>query len=305
MQFTREVPGNTLLKFYILLFSSVQSLSRVRLFATPWSAARQASLSITNSRSLLKLMSIESVMPSNYLILCHPLLLPPSIPPSIRVFSNESVFHIRWPTYWSFSFSISPSSEYSGLISFRMDWFDLFAVQGTLKSLLQHHSSFTLCITFILVSEQIRLSKVMMLTLIIKTVTWDQHTVAHEPKPSLTRRVVLRPAIVHEVAALGIEDSIWVEEWIIINIFKMSNADWVTLFVWSRKTTAGLWVSVWIGSYSLLAWDVLRICPPARLSSEWLYLSVTVGKTFDFSDKRNLWNAKWHYNGGLYFKGEG
>ena len=121
-------------------FSSVQSLSRVQLFATPWTAAGQASLSITTSWSLLKLMSIESVMPSNYLILCHPLLLPPSIFPSIRVFSNESVLHIRWPKYWSFSFSISPSNEYSGLISFRMDWLDLVAVQGTLKSLLQHHS---------------------------------------------------------------------------------------------------------------------------------------------------------------------
>ena len=107
----------------------------------PWTAARQASLSITNSRSLLKPMSIDSVMPSNHLILCHPLLLLPSIFPSIRVFSNESVLHIRWPKYWSFSFNISPSNEYSGLISFRMDWVDLLAVQGTLKSLLQHHSS--------------------------------------------------------------------------------------------------------------------------------------------------------------------
>ena len=114
-------------------FSSVQSLSSVRLFATPWTAARQASLSITNSWSLLKLMSIESVMPSNHIILCHPLLLP-SIFPSIRVFSNESVLHIRWPKYWSFSFSISPSNEYSGLISFSMHWFDLLAIQGTLKS---------------------------------------------------------------------------------------------------------------------------------------------------------------------------
>ena len=104
-------------------------------------AAPQTSLSITNSRSLFKLMSTESVMPSNHLILCHPLLLLPSIFPSIRVFSNESVLHIRWPTYWSFSFSISPSNEYSGLISFRIDWFDLLAAQGTLKSLLQHHSS--------------------------------------------------------------------------------------------------------------------------------------------------------------------
>ena len=122
-------------------FSSVQSLSHVHLFATPWTAARQAFLSFTNSRSLLKLMSIASVMPSNRLILSHPLLLPPSIFPSIRVFSNESVLRIRWPKYWSFSFSISPSNEYSGLVSFRIDWFDILAVQGTLKSLLQHQSS--------------------------------------------------------------------------------------------------------------------------------------------------------------------
>ena len=122
------------------MFSSVQSLSRVWLFATPWTAARQASLSITNSRSLLKLTSIESVMSSNHLILCHPLLLLPSIFPSIRVFSNESALCLRWPKYWIFSFSISPSNEYSELISFRMDWLDLLAVQGTLKSLLQHHS---------------------------------------------------------------------------------------------------------------------------------------------------------------------
>ena len=113
--------------------SSVQSLSRIQLFATPWTGACQASLSITNSQSLLKLMSIELVMPSNYLILCRPLLLPPSIFPSIRVFSNESVLCIRWPKYRSFSFSISPSSEYSGLISFWMDWFDLLVVQGTLS----------------------------------------------------------------------------------------------------------------------------------------------------------------------------
>jgi len=116
-------------------------LSHVRLFATPWTAAHHASLSITNSQSLLKLMSIESVMPSNPLILRRPLLLLPSIFPSIRVSSNESVLHIRWPKYWSFSFSISPSNEHPGLISFRMNWFDLLAVQGTLKSLLQHHSS--------------------------------------------------------------------------------------------------------------------------------------------------------------------
>ena len=117
-------------------FSSVQLLGRVRLFATPWSAACQASLSITNSWSLLKLMSVESVMPSNHLILCRRLLLLPSIFPSIRVFSNESALCIRWPKYWSFSFNISPSNEHSGLISLRMDWLDLLAVQGTLKSLL-------------------------------------------------------------------------------------------------------------------------------------------------------------------------
>ena len=121
-------------------FSSVQSLSCVQLFMTPRTAARQASLSFTNSQSLLKLMSIESVMPSNDLILCHPLLLLPSIFPGIRVFSNESALCIRWPKYWNFSFSVHPSNEYSGLISFRMDWLDLLAVQGTLKSLLQHHS---------------------------------------------------------------------------------------------------------------------------------------------------------------------
>ena len=125
----------------MLLFCSVQSLSHVQLFTTPWTAAREASLSITNSQSLLKLMSIELVMSSNHLILCCSLLFPPSIFPSTRVFSNESVLCIRWPKYWSFSFSISPSDEYSGLISFRMDWLDLLVVQGTLKSLLQHHSS--------------------------------------------------------------------------------------------------------------------------------------------------------------------
>ena len=124
-------------------FSSVQSLSRVQLFATPQTAGCLASLSITTSQSLLKLMSIESVMPSNHLILCHPLLLPPSAFTRIRVFSNEPVLHIRWPKYWSFSFSISPSNEYSGLISFRMDWLALLVVQKTLKSLLQHHSSNT------------------------------------------------------------------------------------------------------------------------------------------------------------------
>ena len=125
---------------FVNIKSSVQLLSHVQLFVTPWTAARQASLSITNSWSLLKLMSIKLVMPSNHLILCHPLLLLPSIFPNIRDFSNESVLHIRWPKYYSFSFSISPSNEYSGLISFRMNWFDLLAVQGTLKSL-QHHSS--------------------------------------------------------------------------------------------------------------------------------------------------------------------
>ena len=121
--------------------NSVQSLSRVRLFVTPWIAARQASLSITNSQSSLKLMCIESVMPSSHLILCHPLLLLPPIPPSIRAFSNESTLRMRWPKYWSFSLSISPSNEHPGLVSFRMDWLYLLAVQGTLKSLVQHHSS--------------------------------------------------------------------------------------------------------------------------------------------------------------------
>ena len=123
-------------------FSSVaQSCPHESLFVTSWTAAHQASLSITNSRSFLRLMSIESVLPSNHLILCFPLFFLPSIFPSIRVFSSESVLHTRWPKYWSFSFSISPSNEYSGLISFRMDWLDIFEVQGTLKSLLQHHSS--------------------------------------------------------------------------------------------------------------------------------------------------------------------
>ena len=132
-----------MLEFLIvfLLFSSVQSLSRVQLFATPWIAACQASLSITNFWSSSKLMFIKSVMPSSHLMLCYPLLLLPPIPPSIRVFSNESTLLIRWPTYWSFSFSISPSNEHPGLISVRMDWLELLAVQGTLKSLLQHHSS--------------------------------------------------------------------------------------------------------------------------------------------------------------------
>ena len=133
-----ELPYNPAI---LLLGTSVQSLSCIRFFATPWTAARQASLSITNSQSLLKVMSIDSVMPSNHLILCRSLLLRPSIFPSIRVFSNEAVLPIRWPKYWSFSFNISPSNEHSGLISFKMDWLDFLAVQGTLKSLLQYHSS--------------------------------------------------------------------------------------------------------------------------------------------------------------------
>ena len=130
------------LLFFSPALSSVTQFSHsvIQLFATPWTAARQASLSIANSQSLLKLMSIELVIPSTHLILCHPLLLLPPIPPSIRVFSNESTLHMRWPKYWSFSFNISPSSEHPGLI-FRMDWLDLLAVQGILKSLLQHHSS--------------------------------------------------------------------------------------------------------------------------------------------------------------------
>ena len=138
------VPGDWILRykqFSVAKFSSVQSLGSVRPFVTLWTAARQASLFITNSQSLLKLMSIKSVMPSNHLILCHPLLLLPSIFPTIRVFSNESVLCIRWPKYWSFSFSISPSNDYSVLISPKTDWLDLPAVQETLQSLLQHHSS--------------------------------------------------------------------------------------------------------------------------------------------------------------------
>ena len=129
------------ISFSLKSLSSVQSLSRIHLFATPWIAVHQASLSITSSRGLPKLMSIESVMPSNRLILCRPLLLLSPIPPSIRVFSNESTLRMRWPKYWSLSLSISPSNEHPELISFRMDWFDLLAVQGTLKSLLQHYSS--------------------------------------------------------------------------------------------------------------------------------------------------------------------
>ena len=137
---TQILIKNTNTNFNLIQFSSVQLLSRVWLFATPWIAAHQAFLSITNSRGLLKLMPIESVMPSSHLILCRPLLPLPPISPSIRVFSNESTLRMRWPKYWSFSFNISPSNEHTGLI-FRMDWLDLPAVQGTLKSLLQHHSS--------------------------------------------------------------------------------------------------------------------------------------------------------------------
>ena len=131
----------TILFILYVQFSSVQSLSRVRLFVTPWIATRQASLSITNSWSSLRLISIESVMSSSHLILCHPLLLLPLIPPRIRIFSNESALRLRWPKYQSFSFRISPSNEHPGLISFRMDWLHLLAIQGTLKSLLQHHNS--------------------------------------------------------------------------------------------------------------------------------------------------------------------
>ena len=163
-----------------ILFSSVQSLSHVRLFVTPWTATHQDSLSITNSQSLLKLMSIKSVMPSNHLILCCPLLLLPSIFPSIRVFSNESVLCIRWPKYWSFSFTISPSNEYSEMISFRIDWFDLPVVQGTLKNLLQHHnskSSILWCSAFFMLLLLSRVSHVWLFT-----TPW---TVAHQAPPSM------------------------------------------------------------------------------------------------------------------------
>ena len=149
--------ANCVCLFAYLMFSSVQLLSRVRFFATPWTAACQASLSITNSWTLLKLMSITSVMQSNHLILCCPLLLTPSIFPSIRVFSSELVLRIWWPKYWSFGFNISSSNEHSGLISFRMDWLDLLEVQGTLKSLLQHHSlkaSLLWCPAFFMVQLQ-------------------------------------------------------------------------------------------------------------------------------------------------------
>ena len=135
------VSGKNVIYLPWYIVSSVQLFSHVWLFATPWTAAHQASLSITNSQSLPKLMSIDSVLPSNHLILCRPFLLLPSIFPSIRVFSNKSALHIRWPKYWSFSFNISPSNKHPGLISFRIDWLDLLAVQGTLKCLLQHHSS--------------------------------------------------------------------------------------------------------------------------------------------------------------------
>ena len=143
-----------LLQIFFPILFTVQLLSHVQLFATPWTAAHQASLSITNSRRLPKLTSIELVMPSNHLILCSPLLLPPSIFSSIKVFSNDSVLCIRWPNNWNFSFSFSPSNEYSGLISFRMDWLELLAVQGTLKSLLQHHgleASILQCSAFFIV----------------------------------------------------------------------------------------------------------------------------------------------------------
>ena len=150
-----RVEGNGIgINLFWGILSSVQSLSHVRLFVTPWTAAHHSSLSITNSRTPPKPMSIESVMPSNHLILCRPLLLLPSIFPSIRVCSNESALRIRWPKYWSFSFNISPSNEHPGLISFRMHWLDLLAVQGTLKSLLQHHSSkssILLCSDFFIV----------------------------------------------------------------------------------------------------------------------------------------------------------
>ena len=141
MSISRWMDKKAVVHIHNGVFSSVQLLSHVRLFATPWIAARQASLSITNSWSSFKLTSIESVMPSSHLILCRPLLLLPPIPPSIRVFSNESALWMRWPKYWSFSFSINPSKKHPGLISFRMGWLHLLAVQGTLKSLLQHHSS--------------------------------------------------------------------------------------------------------------------------------------------------------------------
>ena len=210
---------------------SVQSLSHVRLFATPWTAARQASLSLTNSWSLLRLMSIKSVMPFNHLILCHPLLLPPSIFPSIRIFSNESALHIRWPKYWSFSFNISPSNEYSGLISFTMDWLDLLAVQGTLKSLLQRHNpkaSIIQCSAFFIVqlshpymttgktialTRWIFVGKVMsllfnMLSMLVITflprnkcllISWLQSPSAVILEPPKIKSATVSPSISHEV----------------------------------------------------------------------------------------------------------
>ena len=220
--------------------SSVQSLTRVWLFVTPWSVALQASLSITNSQSLLKVTSIELVMPSNHLILCHPLLLLPSIFPSIRVFSKESVLRIRWPKCWSFSFNISPSNEHSGLISFRKDWLDLLAVQGTLKGLLQHHSSkisILQCSAFFIVQlshsymttgKTIALtrwtfvSKVMcllfnMLSRLVKAflprrkrllISWLQSPSAAILEPSKIRSLtvsIVSPSICHEVMALNVE----------------------------------------------------------------------------------------------------
>ena len=157
--------------------NSIQLLSLVWLFATPWTAARQASLSNTNSQSSPKLMSIELVIPSYHLILCHPLLLWPSIFPNIRIFPNESALHIRWPKYWSFSFNISPSNEHRGLISFRMDWLDLFAVQGTLKSLLQHHTS---------KASILRCSALFIVQLSIRT--W----LLEKPEPSLDRSLLTK-----------------------------------------------------------------------------------------------------------------
>ena len=163
--------------------SSVQSLSRIQFFATPWTATHQASLSITISWSLLKLMSVESVMPSNYLTLCRPLLLLPSIFPSIRVFSNESVLHIRWAKYWSFSFSISPSNEYSGLISFRMDWLDLLAGQGAFKSLLHSSKRSVLqCLAFFVVQlsyPYVTTGKTIALTIILIHIHTHTHTHTH------------------------------------------------------------------------------------------------------------------------------
>ena len=180
-------------------FSSVQSLSRVRLLAAPWTAARQASLSITNSQSLLKLMSIESMMPSNHLILCHPLLLSPSIFHSIRVFSNESALRIRWPKYWSFSFNISPSNEYSGLISFRMNWLDLLAVQGTLKSLLQHHSSKTSILRW----------SAFFITKILKTILCPVST---QVRPPTSSKGVHVEAEASDKKEKGLQWGVWEEE---------------------------------------------------------------------------------------------